>query len=639
LRVDPASDDQRDQEAAEFLSSCMNDMSYSWSDTLVEVLSMLPFGWSYHEIIYKRRLGPGNDPQKRSKYNDGRIGWRKIPIRAQETFLEWQFDDEGGLRGMVQTAPPDFMRRVIPIEKALLFRTKMAKANPEGRSIFRNANRSWYFKKNIEELEGIGIERDLAGLPVAYAPPEFMSPTALPEEKAMIDQLKRVVTNIKRDEMEGIVFPSEVDRDGKQTGYKLALLSTGSRRQFDTSNIIERYDLRIAMTVLADFLMLGHESVGSFALSSDKTDLFSLALAAILDNIRDIFNTHAVPRLFALNSFPGITALPRIEHGDIETPNLTELGDYINTLTGAGIQLFPDDNLENYLREAGNLPAKPENMLTKKLAGALETLRKGMGQKKNSNPMVAALRKKTQRGKVTRSNTYNDTQLKLFNDFNDTFTETGAGFSSYIQQYMDSPEAMIGAVDQFEFVGAGIQDKLEAGMTELFAAGWEDGKKAVEAVVRYEIDLTYPSDYASKWAAQNAADKVKLINENSKSMIRDMIRSEVEESVANGESWEDLQARLIDKLADNQAFSAARCECIARTESGTAYNTGAVQCWKDSGMVPNVEVSDGDGCAECSQVNGAVWTLEEALNRPLQHPNCVREFFALVDTKHISNGF
>ena len=58
----------------------------------------------------------------------------------------------------------------IPMSKALLFRTKSRKNNPEGRSILRNAYRSWYFKRRIQEIEGIGIERDLAGLPVMHGP-------------------------------------------------------------------------------------------------------------------------------------------------------------------------------------------------------------------------------------------------------------------------------------------------------------------------------------------------------------------------------------------------------------------------------------------------------------------------------------
>ena len=52
FRVDPGGDALADEEAAEFVESCMNDMQDTWTDTLSEILSFLTYGWSYHEIVY-----------------------------------------------------------------------------------------------------------------------------------------------------------------------------------------------------------------------------------------------------------------------------------------------------------------------------------------------------------------------------------------------------------------------------------------------------------------------------------------------------------------------------------------------------------------------------------------------------------
>lgn len=119
----------------------------------------------------------------------------------------------------------------------------------------------------------------------------------------------------------------------------------------------ERYERRIAMTMLADFVLMGHENAGSFALSSDKTALFAVALGGWLDGIADIFNLHAIPRLVALNGWP-TDRCPRLVHGDIEAPNLAALGDNISKLYGAGMQLFPDGALENHLRRVAGLPRR-----------------------------------------------------------------------------------------------------------------------------------------------------------------------------------------------------------------------------------------------------------------------------------------
>ncbi|ABZ82674.1 hypothetical protein HM1_0049 [Heliomicrobium modesticaldum Ice1] len=349
--VQPGGPTAKDQEAADFIYSCMDDMSDTWTDTISEILSFLTFGWSAHELVYKRRLGRNSDPRLKSKYTDGLIGWQKLPIRAQDTLWEWLYDDNDNLLGMAQMPPPTFEIIQIPIEKLLLFRTKSRKGNPEGRSILRNAYRSWYFKRRIQEIEGIGIERDLAGFPVLKAP-EGMNiwDEDDPDMTAIRLLTEKIVQNIRRDSMEGLSLPA---------GWELQLLSTGGRRQFDTNAIIERYDTRIAMTVLADFVLLGHQQVGSFALSSDKTELFSMAVGAYLDIICEVFNNQAIPTLIDLNGehFSGITDYPTLEHGDIESADIQALAAYIKDMTGVGV-LVPDDHLEDYVREAAGLPER-----------------------------------------------------------------------------------------------------------------------------------------------------------------------------------------------------------------------------------------------------------------------------------------
>lgn len=352
--VEPAGDTPKDKEAAEFVEQCMQDMQDTWTDTISEILSFLTFGWSYHEIVYKRRMGKTKNPKTRSRYNDGLIGWQKLPIRAQETLYEWVYDDEDNLIGMTQMPPPSYGLYTIPMEKAMLFRTKSRKGNPEGRSILRNAYRSWYFKRRIQEIEGIGIERDLAGLPVLTAKEgdDIWSQDDL-EMIRTRESLESIVRNLRRDEMEGVVLPFD---------YKLELLSTGGSRQLDTNTIIERHDTRIAMTVLADFIFLGHQQVGSFALSSDKTALFAMAIGSYLDIICETFNSQGIPPLIDINGshFDGITDYPTLEHGDIESEDIQKTAAYIKDMIGVGV-LVPDDGLEDFVRQAAKLPDRTED--------------------------------------------------------------------------------------------------------------------------------------------------------------------------------------------------------------------------------------------------------------------------------------
>ena len=355
--VQPGGPSEADQAAADFVRECMDDMSDTWTDTVSEILSFLTYGWSAHEIVYKRRCGISRNPQLNSKYSDGLVAWQKLPIRAQESLYQWEYDDNDNLVGLTQMPPPDYEVITIPAEKLLFFRTKSRKGNPEGRSILRNAYRDWYFKRRIQEIEGIGIERDLAGFPTLTAP-EGMNiwDTDDPDMNAIRANAEAIVTNIRRDSLEGIVMPA---------GWKLELLSTGGDRQFDTNKIIERYDTRIAMTVLADFVLLGHQDVGSFALSSNKTHLFSMAICAYLDIICETFNNKAIPHLLAMNGdhFKGITDYPMLTHGDVEDADLEKLGKYVSDLSAAGL-IVPDDEIEDYLREVSGLPERLSDYTT-----------------------------------------------------------------------------------------------------------------------------------------------------------------------------------------------------------------------------------------------------------------------------------
>jgi intein/homing endonuclease len=688
--IRPAGKSALDKEAANFLKSCMNDMSHSWQEFISEVSTMLTYGWSFHEVTFKLRKGYTNDPRTSSQESDGLIGWRSISRRMQSSFADWVFDENTGeLTAFQQVAPPDYARRTIPLSKGLLFRTKLDGENPEGRalhpntpiptpdgwrklddlkpgdkvfgsdgkvryvtarkdwedrpcyalmfkggygiladekhqwvtqtlyersnedcprensvritaeifntqhtgvgssnhsinlagaldfpeqllplnpyflglwlgdgnsassrvtchaddaeetadtlrrlcgynvqikhngktgglgrileiqgdekwsklgpqsllrslglinnkhipevylrgsveqrklllaglmdsdgyvdrngrcefcntneklargvsflvrslgneayamikkangvdrkldahlikftpiespfllkrktdrvvcshtrrrhyiqqveyigkfrtvcievdspdhlflagegmvpthnSILRNAYRPYYFKKNIEEIEAIGIERDLVGLPVIQPPEGFDIDSE--EHTAVRLAIEQMIANLRRDEQDGIFLPF---------GFTIELLQIGSsRRQFDTDKIINRYDKRIAATVLAQFIMLGMDRVGSFALSSNQSDLFLVAVQSILGRICAHLNRVAIPQLFSLNGkFQGLgSKLPRLVVSKVTDPNLDELSNYVSRLAGKGF-ILPKSRILTELEDIAGL--------------------------------------------------------------------------------------------------------------------------------------------------------------------------------------------------------------------------------------------------------------------------------------------
>lgn len=357
--VQAADDSPEGESAKEFVEGVFADMSHSWDAFMSEVCSMFVYGHAPMEILWKRRVGPDQqDGARRSAYTDNLWGIRAISLRAQPTISNWEIHPDGSIAGFYQqpfTGPQVF----IPIEKALLFRTSEEKNNPLGRSVLRTAYRPWYFKKRLEEIEAVGVERDLAGMPVVKIPGSYMAEGAGSAERQVLDAYKAMIRSIRRDTHEGIVMPSTRDAHGNLL-FELSLLSTGGGRQIDTSRIITRYDQQIASSVLADFLLLGQRSAGSFALSSDKTELFATALGTFLGAIANTINQHLLPRLWRYNGMdPAIQ--PSMRPGDIERQDLGALGAFLTAMTGAGATLFPDRELENHLRAQAGLPEAAED--------------------------------------------------------------------------------------------------------------------------------------------------------------------------------------------------------------------------------------------------------------------------------------
>lgn len=322
----------KDDPRAGFIQSCLDDMSHSFNDHLSEALTMLPFGWSWFEIIYKR-------------CPDGRVGWRKFAIRGQNTLHRWELDAAGGLRGLVQVCPPDFQPVMVPIEKSILYRTRVEQGNPEGRSILRTAYPSYYFVRNLREIEAIGIERDLCGLPM-LVPPEGADLSEGSTDRTAAENLLRRVRN---DEEAGVLVPP---------GWSFNLVSGGGAKA-NVHEVIVRYETRIALSVLAQFLMLGLENTGSLALARTQAALFSSAVSAFADVIADTFTRFAIRPLLKLNALPdgGI----KLQHGPLGQLQYNEIGGFLAQMAGVGL-LDPagDEGLEAWVRELVEAPASPK---------------------------------------------------------------------------------------------------------------------------------------------------------------------------------------------------------------------------------------------------------------------------------------
>lgn len=375
LMVRPSEQNPDAQEslmAADLVHTSLNDMGNTWTDTLSECLTFIPFGFSVMSVWHKQRNGYKRNKWKSSRYTDNKWGWAGISLRSQTTLDKWEIDAKGRATGMWQCGPPSYNSVLVPFTHAAHFRTRTERDNPEGVSVLRACSRAFYIKKHLEETEAIGIERDMSGLPVMIVPEGvdlWNSNDA--DAAATLERCENIVRLTRVDKYGGHVLPF---------GYELKLVTTSGQRAHNADKVIDRWDQRIAVTLLADMLLIGQQNVGSFALVQGKIKLFSSALESYAARVAGVFNRDLIPRMMILN---GIAQeyWPTLKFGPVETPSLVDLGEYITALTGVGVPL--DEAAALYLRQVANFPSKAE------LPSARAELRREMEEKKKREEEMA----------------------------------------------------------------------------------------------------------------------------------------------------------------------------------------------------------------------------------------------------------
>ena len=365
LDVKPANDSDEAKREAEFVKEVLHDMDHTLDDHVSEALSFLSYGFAWFEVVYKRRVGPtSRSDKKRSKFTDGRIGVRKIASRAPWTINKFDVDSQtGDVLGIQQSVGLMNGSNNIPVNKSLYYKTTSLNGDPSGRSILRNAYTSYEYLNNLQAIEAIAVERELAGIPVARIPSEYLSGDASQAQAGFVNGLKQILRDVKFNEQGYIILPSDTypDKDGAPTAIRLVdveLMSSNGSRNIDIDPIVRRYQHDIARSVLSEFLLLGSQG-GSYALSKSKTDLFLRALESYIQAIVDVLNKQLVERLWQLNGL-NYDLMPRVVAGDVAPHDLRELSSFLRNLNGANIDVSNHPELISDLMGIAELDYNPD---------------------------------------------------------------------------------------------------------------------------------------------------------------------------------------------------------------------------------------------------------------------------------------
>ena len=323
-----------------------------WTDVLRSELTALGYGWALMEITYKRRRGDTGDRGTSSDYDDGAIGWASIDLRAQTTLQRWEIrPDDEVVTGFYQLAPMDGRVRYIPAEKFVLFTPQPDNGSPEGLCYLAACYESWRDRRKYLTIQGIGLSRYLAGIPVIRVPGVVLA-AGTAADLATKNEYIAIGTRIKQDDQAFVMLPSNRDKDGNLL-YDISLLSAGGDKPPDVLPIIEYCDRMMLTNLWIQFLSLQQKSgIGAGTASTDATSTMESAVEGVMDSLAEVWQ-EKVRRLCDFNAIP-IAIQPRVVHGKLDKPKLASLGQFIRD---AGIDTTDPDIQAALVREAG-LPAK-----------------------------------------------------------------------------------------------------------------------------------------------------------------------------------------------------------------------------------------------------------------------------------------
>lgn len=306
---------------------------FSWAQHLRTALTMLQYGHSVFEQVYRRG-------------EDGRFWIRKLAPRPQRTIAAFNVALDGGLDSITQLAPTSRGRVAygikpldIPVNRLVVYTRDMEPGQWHGKSLLRPSYKHWLLKDELMRIEAAGARRNAIGVAIGTAAREDD-----PEE---VKQMRELASSLRAGMSSGV---------GLAQGQTLELAGVQGNLP-DIRAAIEYHDKQIALAGLAHFLNLDSRG-GSHALATVQESTFSQSTQAVGEDIRDIGTAHIVEDLVDVNFGIDVGA-PRIVFDEIGSRQDATAA-ALKMLVEAGL-LSPDVLIERSLRQKLGLPAQPSD--------------------------------------------------------------------------------------------------------------------------------------------------------------------------------------------------------------------------------------------------------------------------------------
>lgn len=309
------------------------------------------------------------------KRDDGVITFADIRPRPQKTIERWDIDENGDVIGILQRSPQDSREIYLPRGKVMYVVDDTLSDSPEGLGLFRHLAGPAKRLERYEQLEGIGFETDLRGIPIGRGPftqlAQMVKEGAITkEDRLRIEEpLREFVENHIKGPKLGMLLDSMpyLTQDDKaspssQKQWDLELLKAGATGQAEVAEAINRVNREMARILGVEQLLLGESATGSHALSKDKTQSFFMLVNGTLNELTEVVKSDLLAVLFKLNGWD-MDLMPTPSCEAVSYQDVEVISAVLKDLATAGATLDMRDPAVGEIRDLLGVSRTPQDLL------------------------------------------------------------------------------------------------------------------------------------------------------------------------------------------------------------------------------------------------------------------------------------
>lgn len=310
--------------------------------------AMIRDGWSPFEMVFEKGDAEWGDKHKLKKLAyihpltlDKITPWATTPNGDRITSLNQSQSAFEGVNGVRSIGFNGFKGnsgvQTIPFNRVAYCSYSSTPTQPAGISVFDSAYIPWKEKQLLQDLTLIGVQKDMAGMPVLGAPSSLLaaaSDNPSGPEARMVEQLKDNLANLHAGDQSYCVLPTDTHADNGSGAaqFKLQFLGIeGSGKNFDIMELVEQRKRAIYNCFACQNMLSGENGGGSYNLLEGQSSIQAHFVELDTMIIDDMWNKQIFPKLMKLNNWDyKASDMPKWKAGNVQKISADEAGKLVS---------------------------------------------------------------------------------------------------------------------------------------------------------------------------------------------------------------------------------------------------------------------------------------------------------------------